>query len=58
MVINMFGMTNCFAYNYPKNGRLNHHLEQCIILKESGIMVKYDPSTDKHREDTKKHSID
>ena len=57
-VINMFCMTNCLACRYPKNDRLNHHMQRCNILKEYGLTVTYDTSTNKHRDDTKKHHID
>ena len=57
-IINLFRMTNCLACRYPKNDRLNHHMQNCNLLKEFGLTFTYDPATDQHRPKTRKHHKD
>ena len=44
-IINTFQMTNCLACRYPKNDKLNHHMQQYNILKEFGLNFTYTPET-------------
>merc|ERR1712238_480376 len=50
-VMRMFRETNCRACRYPQNDQLeqDYHLQHCSMLKEFGLTVTYDPTTDQHR---------
>ena len=42
-IINILRMTNYLACRYPKNDKLNHHMQRCTLLKEFGLNITYTP---------------
>jgi len=54
-LINMFRMTHCLGYRYPKNDKCSHYMQRCSLLKEFGLNFMYTPETDIHRQKVAKH---
>ena len=51
-------MTNCLACRYPKNDKLNHHMQQCTLLKEFCLNITYTPETNIHCPKVTKHHVE